>query len=69
MMNATATMTLNDLIANRVWFFRFKITLKKSGKVSVFTQLGWDRDDARNRLLEGNLKGWNWDRWTLEDIG
>jgi hypothetical protein len=53
-------MTLNEIT-----FYNFQIVGRKTGKRFEFSIFGIDRQDAKQRLLNGWLKDQNWNRWEL----
>jgi hypothetical protein len=56
-------MTLNEIT-----FYNFQIVSRKTGKRFEFSIFGIDRQDAKRRLLNGHLKGQNWNRWELVEV-
>jgi hypothetical protein len=66
MTNATAT--ANDFAENKVRFYSFNLVSNKTGRAVPMQMFGKDRDEARERVLEGlRFETVTTKRWTLTD--
>jgi hypothetical protein len=54
---------------NEIKFFNFDLVSKRTGHRFTLTMFGRNEEDARERLIEGNLQNQNWNRWALEAMG
>jgi hypothetical protein len=47
--------------------YKFALKSKRSGKSYHFEMFGNSREDAKERLLSGSLKGLYWNHWDLSE--